>query len=352
MYLEGKARIGQGGAFLNPKAEFLRNVSVALVEHTIGKGDGVLDATAGTGIRGIRYCLEAGAGKPTLLDMNKDAYRSLVANLKANKVDTTALNTSLQEFANTTTERFDFIDIDPFGGITPYVYDAMKVSRDGTILMLTCTDTAVLCGAHSDACIRLYGSRPMHNELCHESGIRIMVNYVVSVAAQFNYGVEVLLSLDYAHYMRVFLRLRHGSVKAMSSIRNTGYIHYCSGCGSWKTDKRLVARRHVCRLCRLDMPGYGRLWLGPLYERRTLAHVARRVDGMDRVLNEYDIPFFYSVPRMTRRLRLASVKPDALIAALARKGYKATRTQFDDSGIKTDAGTAAVNSCIRGLSKR
>ncbi len=321
----------------------------------------ILDATAGTGIRGIRYYLETKSKNITMLDMNDDAHRSALRNAKANKVKAEVRNMSIQKFANTTEERFNFIDVDPFGGITPYIYDIMKVSKDGSCLMLTCTDTAVLCGAHSEACVRLYGSKPMHNELCHEVGIRIMINYVVSVAAQFNFGVDALFSLYYAHYMRIFLRLSHGSTKATASIANTGYTHYCTECGFFEIEKRFLPREHICGRCKLKMSAYGRMWLGPLYEKKTLRNVVSGtkkigVAGneariLETINGEPDTPLFYSVPRMTKRLHLPSIKPSDLIDALLKKGYVAARTQFDDSGVKSDAGIDVINGCIRKLSK-
>ncbi len=361
MYAEGKARIEQGSAFLNPKARFLRDTSVAFVASIATRGSKILDATAGTGIRGIRYYLETKSKSLTMLDMNRDAYRSAALNIKANKVKAEMLNLSVQEFTNTTAERFNFIDVDPFGGISPYIYDIMKVSKDGTCLMLTCTDAAVLCGAHPNACIRLYGSKPMHNELCHETGIRTMINYVVSVAAQFNFGIDVLFSLYYAHYMRIFLRLLHGNASAMASIGSTGYAHYCANCGFYETEKRLLPRQRTCRSCKLRMPAYGRMWLGSLYERKMLDDIVSRTGKMgiagkearilEAIQGEPDIPLFYSVPKMTKRLHLPSVRPSDLMDALEKKGYAAARTQFDDSGIKSDASLNVINSCIRKLSR-
>ena len=31
----------------------------------------------------------------------------------------------------------------------------------------------------------------MHNELCHETGMRIMIGYIARTAAQFNLGIDV-----------------------------------------------------------------------------------------------------------------------------------------------------------------
>ena len=60
IYKEGKAKVyNTENAFLNPVAMASRDISVAFVK-TFEVKDKALDATAATGIRGIRYALEAG----------------------------------------------------------------------------------------------------------------------------------------------------------------------------------------------------------------------------------------------------------------------------------------------------
>ena len=64
----------------------------------------------------------------------------------------------------------------------------MKITNDGARLMVTATDVAVLCGADSKACMRLYDSKPIHNELCHESGMRVMIGYIARMLANSDLG--------------------------------------------------------------------------------------------------------------------------------------------------------------------
>ena len=76
IYTEGGARIRSGTAFLNPVAKASRDLSVAYVFHLAEKKAAVLDATAATGIRGIRYALESKTKNPTLLEINPAAYNA------------------------------------------------------------------------------------------------------------------------------------------------------------------------------------------------------------------------------------------------------------------------------------
>ncbi len=205
---EGKAKIYTGKeAFYNPKMTELRDISVAFLKVISTKDKKVLDSTAATGIRAIRYALEAGAKDVVLLDINKSAAALAKKNVKLNRLKFDVLNKSIQDFANSSREKFGMIDHDPFGSPAPSLFDLMKISWDGTALMITATDTAVLCGAHQGACLKIYGAKPLHNEMCKEVGIRILLNYTARIASQFNFGVIPLLSISDMHYMRIFVRL-------------------------------------------------------------------------------------------------------------------------------------------------
>lgn len=46
---------------------------------------------------------------------------------------------------NTSDIKFDVIDLDPYGSVTPFLDSALNSSND-TLLCITCTDSRVLCG--------------------------------------------------------------------------------------------------------------------------------------------------------------------------------------------------------------
>lgn len=358
MYEEGKAVIKHNsGSFLNPVARASRDMSVAFVALNSYRNTRILDSTAATGIRGIRYYLETKAKDITLLDINKTAYVDMVKNLKANHVKATALQKSIQEFANTTTERFDIIDLDPFGSITPNLYDLFKVAKDQGYLMLTATDTAVLCGAQEAACRRIYDAKPMHNELCQEVGMRILAGYVAKTAAQFNYGIRVLLSVSYAHYMRLFIQLRFGAEhSAESSVRQMGYAYYCSKCGFHSCERSTFPKMAACPNCKSRLGIAGKLWAGNIYDNKVAREmldymIKNRLskDGiklLTTISQESDIPLYYSVSKMTKKLKSPGVSPYRVIDALRAAGYTAQMTHFDSSSIRTDAPVAAVKKAL------
>jgi tRNA (guanine26-N2/guanine27-N2)-dimethyltransferase len=364
MYEEGKARIKYHDvAFLNPTARFLRDLSVSLVKMEANRNSAVLDATAATGIRGIRYALETKAKDVTMLDINERAYKEAKMNTAFNKVKGRVLHQSIQEFANTTDERFDFIDYDPFGGVSPSIFDLLKIAKSGGWLMFTATDAAVLCGAHQKACLKLYDAVPLHNELCHEVGLRILIGYVARLASQFDYGIEVKLALVYAHYMRVFVKLEHGSDDATRSLSELGYVYYCNSCGSryWrkgavpKPDIRCCAKAHSNTLIS------GKMWLGNLYDKELVSRLITELEGktekaglkaLSLINDEPDIPLYYSIPVTTKKMGVPGVSPLIILDMLKKEGFVASRPHFDMSSIKTDAKiediTRLVQKALRG----
>jgi tRNA (guanine26-N2/guanine27-N2)-dimethyltransferase len=354
---EGAAKIEVGDAFYNPKMRKLRDISVLFLRALdSGNADAkLLDATAATGIRAIRYAKEAGIGDVTMIDINPDAAEIAKRNAKSNRINAKVMNKSIQELSGTYDDAFDIIDVDPFGTPVPMIHDVLKVSKNGTILMITATDTATLCGAEGNACFRIYSSRPVHNELCHEAGIRILINYVAREAAQFNFGIEPLLSISDMHYMRIFLRLRGGSKEAVLSIKNSGFGAYCNKCHSFSYRKGIVASLDLkCGYCNSEMIGFGPLWLGQIQDRRTVENMMRLGSGYEadvcrligRISEELDSPFYYSIPKLTSYLKFTSVPLDGILEEL-KKGHKASRTHFEENAIKTDAKISDVIKAIR-----
>ncbi|MDE1845744.1 MAG: tRNA (guanine(10)-N(2))-dimethyltransferase [Candidatus Micrarchaeota archaeon] len=357
LVLEGKAKIKTDeSTFYNPKMRGLRDLSILFLNAMDMKKYSLLDATSATGVRGIRYVLEAGAGETTFLEINRKAYLNAKKNVSQNSISASVLNESIQQFCNTNDESFDAIDLDPFGSAAPYIYDIMKVARDGTLLMVTATDTAVLCGADFNACVKNYASLPLHNELCHEAAVRILVNYIAKVASQFNFGLEVKLSIANLHYVRIFLTLRHGAKGAVESVKETGFGTFCSKCRSFELSKGIVPRlERSCKNCGSEAYLFGPLWLGKLSDAKVVdkmrASAPKQLEKgtlelLQRLDEELETPFFYSIPKITRLLGIGAVSREKVMQILKKK-HRVSRTHFDLDGIKSDANIREVTRAVK-----
>ena len=354
---EGKAEIEVfDGVFFNPNMAGLRDISVSYI-NVLSNNASVLDATSATGIRGIRYALEANAS-PIFIEINKRAYENTVHNINLNRINAIAFNKSIQEFASSYDGAFDFIDLDPFGSSAPYIYDLLKVSKDGTRLMITATDTAVLCGADASACVKNYFSIPMHNELCHESGLRILLYFIARTAAQFNFGIEPELSIANMHYMRVFVKLNRGASEAVDSVKKCGYVLHCSKCRNFKqlSMHELSSR---CDYCGSEMQVYGPIWLGELKENAILEKMISRFsseyskEALSLLLSIYEEPdniFFFSIPKLTKYLRIGSVSRDAVANELEKEGFNVGKSHTDRNSVKGNFKIGDVINAIRKVS--
>src|SRR4030043_639061 len=71
-------------------------------------------------------------------------------------------------------KRFDVVDVDPFGSPVPYLDSAIRALRNNSLLAVTATDMAPLCGVHTKACLRKYGGKPLRTENCQEQAGRFL----------------------------------------------------------------------------------------------------------------------------------------------------------------------------------
>ena len=363
---EGKARISvPDGVFYNPEMKFCRDLSVLVVRAALaGKKARTVDATAGTGIRGIRYAKEGAdaVGELFLVDMNKAAAKSVRANVKANKVKAKVVKSSFAKFANSPLAYggFGLIELDPFGSPVPLIYDACRVSRNGTLLSVTATDTAVLCGAHPKACVKNYQAKPLNPFLCHEVGARILLGKIVRTASEFNLGIKPLLTLSHLHYFKVFVLLEEGAEEAVASVKGLGLLAHCDKCLERMWRKGVAASLpEKCPRCGETMEHAGPLWLGELHDKKALARIAKLGKKDDKVakmagllLGECGMPpFYFELHRLCERLRINAARPDRVVAELKKRGFKVSRTHFQPNAIKTDAGIREVEAAARKAAK-
>lgn len=64
--------------------------------------------------------------------------------------------------------RFDVIDLDPYGCPSHFLDGAVQAVSSGGLLMVTCTDMAVLAGNSPETCYSKYGAISLRTPTCHE----------------------------------------------------------------------------------------------------------------------------------------------------------------------------------------
>ena len=262
--------------FYNPRMRLNRDIAVLVLrafQRRLGRALRVGEPLAGCGIRGIRLAREiAEVESIALNDLNPSAARLTERNIADNSVAGKVTVTNLD--ANTflalraaPKQRFDAVDVDPYGSPAPFLESALRALSNKGLLAATATDTAPLCGVNPKACLRKYQGKPLRTEYCRELGIRLILNAIVLTAARHDLGTRVLLTHATDHYLRVYVQVTHGAQRADASIDQLGYVVHCFHCLYRSWTHGLTALLDLeCPVCGERMNYAGPLWLGPLVE--------------------------------------------------------------------------------------
>jgi tRNA (guanine26-N2/guanine27-N2)-dimethyltransferase len=312
--------------FYNPAMEMNRDISVSVLKAAHRKGMKVLDGLAASGIRGIRFALEVGNIELTMNDWNRSAQELMRKNADINGVEARITGKNLNVLLNE--ERFDYVDIDPFGTPVQFLDSAPRALRKYGIMAVTATDTAVLCGVYPSVCYRRYMANPEHNWCMHEVGLRILIGNAVRMAARYDLALHPLLSYSADHYFRTYLQVKKGVSVANMALENIGYVEFSEN--SWKIGGKT-----------------GPMWLGPIHDGDFL----NKMDIMDffgttkrfeRMLEMWKgeanaEPFYYELTHVSSELGVSLPPVSKVLERLMEIGYYAVRTHFSPTGAKTDA---------------
>lgn len=340
--------------FYNPEQELNRDLTVAALRAYRGRAteagvDGppprsYLDATAASGIRGVRA---AAAGfDATCCDVDPEAVDLARENFARNDLDGTAVHRDANALLHE--ERFDVVDLDPFGTPIPFVDAACQSAR--TLLCVTATDTAPLCGAHFESGVRSYGAVPRNTEFHAEMGLRVLLSALVRTAARYDIAAEPILSHSAPHYARTYLELTSGARAADALLEALGHVDWCPDC-HWRTARRGLIHDPVteCPNCDRGTKPAGPLWLGRTHEREFLARVREHVDrdemgearALGRLLDRLDVelaePTHYDQHVLFGNWGAPAIGMDEFLDRLREAGYDASRTHYGGTTFKTTA---------------
>lgn len=383
----------------------------------------ILDALSATGLRALRYALEIpSATSITANDLDPSATASIIQNIDYNKshssttnlgttspkaamskicvslanathhmyaaFSTTNANPSIPIHLRGVIDKYEVIDLDPFGTAAPFFDAAVQAVSDGGLLCITCTDAGVWASTgYSEKAFALYGGITAKGEWSHEAGIRIILNAVATSAARYGCWMEPLLSLSIDFYGRVFVRIRRGPDMVKRLASNTMIVYNCDeGCGSWVLQKlgkikeektksgtatfhkfglsRAPTTGTNCKDCGFPMHLAGPMWAGPLHSSEFIIHFLStlppatsviyatipRITGMlQTALQEsaVDAPFFFATTRLAKTLHCEAPPLAAFRGALVGLGYSVSRSHCKPTSIKTDAPWSVIWEVMR-----
>jgi tRNA (guanine26-N2/guanine27-N2)-dimethyltransferase len=352
--------------FYNPAMGIARDMCVLAVGRIgLSRPLKVVDGLAGSGVRAIRLALETDLSFERLVanDRHDRSFESIKENIRRNGLEGRVEPSCMDLAALLSPERFDYIDIDPFGSPVEFIPAAIRAIRHGGMLGITATDTGPLCGTNPSTCLRRYGAVSMRSEHMHETAARILTGFCIRQAASIDIGLRPLLTQSEDHFLRVYL-LAERSVKAaeagLSMMGYTGLERQVLTMEEGSPVKGGTA---------------GPLWLGPLFDRAFVAGMAgdlgarlsraalepQRTDPpacpfrlsrqLGLMLEEAEMPpFFYELDTVARQINVNPAPLVPLIEALRSSGFRASRTHFCSTGFRTDAPIPRLEAVFRSVS--
>ena len=199
----------------------------------------VLEALAASGLRSIRFGKEIpGIREIVSNDYNKSAVEYIKRNVEQNQlhhlVQPSHADASLLMYQNRSLkDRFDVVDLDPYGSPTPFIDAVVQSVKDGGLICITCTDMAILCGNTPEAARSKYGAMPLKAKYCHEMALRIVLQSVESQANRYSRYIVPVLSISVDFYVRVFVKVYTSQREVKNSVTKLSMVYHCLGCGAY-----------------------------------------------------------------------------------------------------------------------
>ncbi len=346
--------------FYNPRMRICRDLSVlsALVfleNYNIKEGF-VLDAFAASGIRGLRYLLECRShvGKVVFNDLNPKALDCVRHNLGLNGIDKSRAELMMED-ARVAMLRLrnkcDVVDIDPFGSPSKYIDCAAEAMAKISMLGVTATDTAPLCGTYPVVCYRKYLATSYRYDGMYEAGLRILAAYIIRIFAKHEKAFLPVICFGREHFLRV-----QGVVKRNLRevdrllLKRLGYLSVCENCGHRVLAEEKTSRCEVCGSEKVK--NAGPLWTGEFLNEGFCKSMARKIEKEVGWLSDESVKvinllqeearvkkgLIYDTHFVCKKWKLKfPPRVERLVEALKDHGHDASRTHLKPTAIRTTA---------------
>jgi tRNA (guanine26-N2/guanine27-N2)-dimethyltransferase len=379
-------------AFFNPRGQYVRDISITCYIASASEKQRrnstltFADSLAGTGARGIRVANEVPAiDRVFLNDINSKALDFAKKSAKMNRIEDKCMFSRsevcsfLVSRIQNEGERFDFVDVDPFGTPSDYIDCALRSVRDGGLLSLTATDSAVLCGVYPKVALRKYLGLSLRTDYCHEVAMRLLFGLASLTAMRLETGIEPIFCHHDMHYFRAYLKVKVGNPYSKQNEKNIGFTFHCFSCGhrsvvsreefyslsrnslserkNGSNHVRAGSRFLVCPDCGRGSPEKGGrvaiggpLWIGSIQSSEFVSRCSKISD--DRLFyEESDLPLYYDLRTIHLKRGTSMPKISAILENLRSQGFLASRTRLNPNALRTDANMEAVRNAVLELAQ-
>lgn len=360
-------------SFFNPQGKFVRDVSITCYRaygETL-KSAGELhtkltfaDSLSGTGARGVRVANELSEffNRVFMNDVSPTSLELAARSAKENEVVKTcvfsqeeACSFLLSRHGNEG-DRFDIVDVDPFGTPSPFVDCGLRAVRHGGMLSVSATDTAVLCGVYPKVAQRKYLGRPLRTDYAHEIGLRLIFGLLSMTAMRLESSIRPLFCHHDMHYFRVYCLVEIGNNFSRQNEAQIGYVSHCFKCGF----RKLVSREEftsdlrtnlTCPDCKnSEMKVAGPLWVGKIQSTDFVANCAE-ISDLAIFQPESDTPLYYDLSELSDKMQTRTPKISEVMREIQSTGRSATRTRLNRNAVRTDAPLRELRSVLARLSR-
>ncbi|MCD6229711.1 MAG: methyltransferase domain-containing protein [Candidatus Diapherotrites archaeon] len=342
--------------FFNKMMVLSRDITVVFAKHAKKKLKKlrVIDPFCATGARGIRIANEAKADRLILSDFDETACFLAEKNAKLNSLENTEI---LNQDANTIlcqAKTINFVELDPFGSPAPFLDSAVRSIKKG-ILSLSSTDLAALAGTYPDVALRKYGLRPFKSDFSKELAMRILATTIIRTAARHDRTVQFELCFYDTHHLKMFCFIKHGKEKTTKMIQSLAYMNFCQKCLHRFESKEKQA---TCPHCKNKIFSCGPIFTGNTSNKETVLDCLKTAENSELsakkkalktltlIAGELERPFYFDIHKVCDHFNIPCISTKAMIDGLEKKGFKATRTHFSATAVKTNASIDVVESVI------
>ncbi len=360
-------------SFFNSRGKYVRDVSIicyrayaeTLKENgAFGGKLSFADPLCGTGARGVRVANEL----PDLYDrvFLNDISPSSIALAKRsaaeNGVERKCFFTQEEACAFLLTrgpggDRFDAVDVDPFGTPSPYVDCALRATKQGGMLSVSATDTAVLCGVYPKVAQRKYLGSPLRTDYAHEIGLRLIFGLLSMTAMRFEASIMPLFCHHDMHYFRAYCLVQIGNSLSRQNEAQIGYALHCFRCAFRRIASREELASEIDKTC-LNCPNCaasamkvaGPLWAGKIQSQDFVATCAK-FSELAIFKPESDLPLYYDLSEISDFMEIRTPKIADVMKELESAGHLTTRTRLNRNALRTAAPLPELQAVLARLSR-
>ncbi|KAL4215733.1 N2,N2-dimethylguanosine tRNA methyltransferase [Rhizopus microsporus] len=351
----------------------------------------ILEALGASGLRSIRYAKEIPKLKQVVCnDIELDAVESIKRNMQYNGLTEDLVKPNHGDAMRVmyekvgTDEKFDVVDLDPYGSAAPFVDGAVQAVADGGLLCVTCTDLAILTGSmHPETCYGKYGGMPLKGMFAHEMALRLVLQMLQTSAGRYRRHIVPLVSCSIDFYLRVFVRVFTSPQEVKKAASNMAIIYECTGCHAFSVQplgkisvKDNGSEKHTpgtgpvvngtCEHCgyrhHIGGPTWGANIHNAEFVEKMLQHVkeneseygtSARMKGMLTVIKEeVNTPFYWTLASLCGALHCNSIPMIDLYSAILNAGYNVSSSHCAKQSVKTDAPASVMWDIMRAWVKK